>query len=155
EQRRNDVLCQISRRVSSGAVDLGRILARESATAVWRRSAIRVHDDLAPRETTIAVRPADDERASRVHMPAAVAVHPTLGQRFDDVGLHDRTHVMGCERVVEMLGGKNDLRRLDGLSVLVTHCDLTFCVWSELRLLAAFACLREHAENLVAVEDRR
>src|SRR5438477_493754 len=61
------ILRDIARRVRRGAVDLRRVLAAERASAVPGVAAVRVHDDLAPRESGVSHRSADGERAGPVH----------------------------------------------------------------------------------------
>ena len=62
----DDILGEIARDIGGRAVDLGRVLARESAAAVRGRAAIGVDDDLAPGEAGVAVGAADLEAAGRV-----------------------------------------------------------------------------------------
>ena len=76
QPRRHHILRQIARAISGRAVDLRRILAGERAAAVRRRAAIRVDDNLAPRQPRVAVRTADDEAPCRVHEQPVVRTHP-------------------------------------------------------------------------------
>src|SRR5438045_2199947 len=66
EAGRNHVLGEVAGDISGRAVDFGRVLAREGAAAVRGRAAIRIHDDLAPGHSGIAVGTADLEAAGRV-----------------------------------------------------------------------------------------
>src|SRR5215211_7003533 len=61
ETRRDNVLGEITRGISGGAIDLGWVLAREGAAAVWCIAAVSVHDDLAAGEPAVAIRPPDHE----------------------------------------------------------------------------------------------
>ena len=70
---RHDVLGDVARHVAGRAIDLRRILARERAAAVRRRSAVGVDDDLAAGDAGVAVRTADDEAARRVDVDLGVA----------------------------------------------------------------------------------
>ena len=60
------VLRDPARGVRGGAVDLGRVLAREGAAAMARHAAVGVDDDLAPGQAAVAHRTADHEAARRV-----------------------------------------------------------------------------------------
>ena len=57
EAGRHHVFRQIARRIGCTAIDLGRILAGERATAMRRRTAVCVDNDLASGQPAIAVRP--------------------------------------------------------------------------------------------------
>src|SRR6267378_6770772 len=61
QARRHHVLGHVTSGVSSRTVDLGWVLARESAAAVRAGATVRVDDDLAAGQSTVAVRPADHE----------------------------------------------------------------------------------------------
>src|SRR5690606_19599492 len=74
EPRRDDVLGDPAGAVSAGAVDLGRVLAGERATAVPAEAAVRVHDDLAAGQTGVAVRATDDEAAGGVDVVLGVGI---------------------------------------------------------------------------------
>src|SRR4029453_5878640 len=64
--RSDNVLRKIASRISRGAVDLRRVLARKGAAAVRSRTAVGVDDDLAPGDSGVPIRPADLEAAGRV-----------------------------------------------------------------------------------------
>lgn len=75
--------------VSCRAVDLGEVLAGESAASVRPPTAVRVDDDLATGETGVALRAADDEVAARVNVHDRVLVEILLrNHNFHDL-LHD------------------------------------------------------------------
>src|SRR5205814_10050077 len=84
KSRGYDVLRDIARRIRGGPVDFRRVFAAERAATVARVTAVRVDDDLAARESGIAHRPADGERAGAVHAIDRVLVEPPRGDR----GLH-------------------------------------------------------------------
>src|SRR5690606_7663088 len=90
EAGRNDVLRNVTARISRRAVDLRRVLTRERAAAVAREAAVGVDDDLAAGQTAVAHRAADDETAGRVDVELRVLRDPLRRQhRLDDL-LHDR-----------------------------------------------------------------
>src|SRR5687767_11956925 len=72
----HDVLRDVTRGIRRRAIHLRRILARECATAVRGCATVRVDNDLAARETAIALRSADDEATRRVY-----EVFDVLGER--------------------------------------------------------------------------
>jgi len=86
---RHDVLGHVARRIGSGAIDLGRILAREGAAAMPGHAAVGVDDDLAAGQTAVAHRAADDEAAGRVDEVTRVLGQPLGGQHRLDDFLHD------------------------------------------------------------------
>ncbi len=73
---RHDVLRNVARHVAGRAVHLRRILARERAAAVPAHAAVGVDDDLAARETGVAVRSADDESAGGIDVILGAANPP-------------------------------------------------------------------------------
>src|SRR3546814_19332641 len=66
-----------------GTVNLGRVLARKGAAAMRSRAAIGVDNDLANRQTSVAIRPANFEKARGIDVNILVRGHPALGT---DVG---------------------------------------------------------------------
>src|ERR1017187_9106250 len=65
QPRRDDVLGYMTRHVRRRAVDLGRVLATERAAAMTTHAAIRIDDDLAPGQTGVSHRAADDKASGR------------------------------------------------------------------------------------------
>ena len=88
ETCRDDVLRDVARRVGGRAVDLGRILPGEGAPTVPCGAAVGVDDDLAPRQSRVAHRSAEDELARRVDIDEVALVQPLLAV---EVGRQDRT----------------------------------------------------------------
>src|SRR5690349_15424694 len=76
ETRSDHVLREVARGVSGRAIDLGRILAGESAAAMRSRAAVSVDDDLAAGQARVTVRTADDKAAGRVHVELLFRAHP-------------------------------------------------------------------------------
>src|SRR5690606_29854965 len=64
--RSHDVLRDVASRIGRRPIDLRRIFAGERTAAVRRRTAVRIRDDLAARETAVALGPAHDESSRRV-----------------------------------------------------------------------------------------
>lgn len=57
----NDIFCDISCGIARAAVNLGRVLAGKSATAVSAVAAVGIDDDFSARKTAVPLRTADDE----------------------------------------------------------------------------------------------
>jgi hypothetical protein len=76
----DDVLGDVAGHVGGGAVDLGRVLAREGAAAVAAHAAVGVDDDLAAGEARVAVGAAEDELAGRVDVDGDVLVDQSPGR---------------------------------------------------------------------------
>ena len=152
----NDVLGQVARGVGSRAVDLGGVLAGEGATAVRRRAAVGVDDDLAAGKAGVAIGSTDHELAGRVDVPVAIVGDLEVAERLADVRLDDAAHLLGVPVRVEMLGRQHDLRHVGGLAVGIAHGDLALGVWAELAGLAIAFMARggQQFEDLVAVVDR-
>src|SRR5690606_21666844 len=125
-----DVLGQITRGVGRRPVDLCRVLAGECAAAVWRPAAIGVDDDLAPGETGITVRAADDELARRGDVPAAVVgdLNAAGGERLANIGRDNLAHLPAVPASVQVLRGKHDLGDFLGLAVDIAHRHLALGV---------------------------
>ena len=68
-----------------------------------RGAAICIHDDFAPSEARISIRPADHKLTCRVHMPMRVTINPAIGQRFADIWLNNGAHVFRGHLGVQML----------------------------------------------------
>ena len=83
ELGRHQVLGDVARHVAGRAIDLRRILAAERAAAVTAHAAVGIHDDLAARQSRIAVRTADHKPAGRVDVVLGLLVHHV--RRNDDV----------------------------------------------------------------------
>lgn len=84
EPRLHQRQCHPSRSVSGTAVDLGEVLAGESAPAVGPPAAIRIDDDLAACQAGIALRTADNESAARIQVVDRVLVEIMVGNDFVD-----------------------------------------------------------------------
>ena len=90
ETRGDDVLRHVPRRVRGRAVDLRRVLAGEGAAPVRRRAAVRVDDDLPPREAGVPHRPPDDELARRVDVEEVLRAELRGIEEPAEVRLQDR-----------------------------------------------------------------
>jgi hypothetical protein len=150
----DDVLCHVAGGVGGRAVDLGRILARERATAVRRRTAIGVDDDLAAGQAAVALRAADDEAAGRVDQILDFALDQFGRQhRLDDV--FDHRFADGFERHVRrVLGRQHDGVDAVRLAVDVADGDLAFGVRTQPRQTAVLAQHRLAFDQTVRQVDR-
>src|SRR5450755_1269145 len=80
----HDVLRDPAAHVSGAAINLRRIFAGERATTVTAHPAVSVHDNLAPGQTRVTLRPADDETARGVDEKFRLLREQTRGQNFFD-----------------------------------------------------------------------
>ena len=136
--RGDDVLGHPAAGVGGRAVDLGRILARERATAVAGHAAVGVDDDLASRQSGVAHRPADLEHPRRVHEHEVRAAQRRVveqlgGNRGAHDVLHDRGSQLAHVRPAPVLRGDDDALDADGLGhalrvAAVAHGDLRLAV---------------------------
>ncbi len=151
------VLGEVARRIGGRAVDLGGVLARESAAAMRRRTAIGVDDDLAAGQAGVAIGAADHEFSGRVDVPVAVAAIFRFAERLADERLDDLADLLGIPAAVEMLRRQHDLRDFRSLAVDVANRDLALGVRTELAdvALASMTASRQQLQDLVAVVDRR
>ena len=92
------------------------------------RSAIGVHDDLAAGQAGVAVGAADHELAGGVDVPVGVVGDLQVAQRLADERLHDFAHLGRVPTLVEVLGGKHDLRHLRRHPIDIGHRDLALGV---------------------------
>ena len=154
KSRRDNVLRNIACRIRRTAVNLRGILARERAAAVACPAAVGIDDDLAPRESGVAVRAADNELARRVDEVFRLRAQELCGNNllndlFDHV-LADRRKV-NC--LVVLRRDDNGIN-VDRLSVLVDHCDLCLAVRTQIRERAVLAYVRQAACKLMCEHGR-
>ena len=152
--RSHHVFRQIPRHIGRRAVHFCRILARECPTAMRRGAAVGIHDNLAPRQPRIAIRPADDELAGRVHEQLVVARHPALGQH----GFHHIPHQLadfGLLHVLRMLGRYHDGRRTYRFAIAILQTHLAFCIRQNPRESTTAAAFGKLMQNPVRVKQRR
>src|SRR5699024_3461473 len=105
---RDGVLGDPARGVGGRAVHLRRVLAGEGAATVAGHAAVGVDDDLAPGETAVTHRTADDEPAGRVDQHAGVvALDPdAVDLRLDDLRLDVLVQRVEVD-VLGVLGGQH------------------------------------------------
>src|SRR5262249_18026215 len=154
ESGRDHVLGKVARRIGGGAVALGWVLAQKGAPAVRRRPAIGIHNDLAARQTTIAVRTTYHEFSGRVDVPNRLLADPALRQRLTDIRLHDGLDVVGRQLFIDVLGRYPDLGGFDGLARLVTDRHLALGVRPERVSFTGAPRLRHDLENVMRVVNR-
>ena len=86
----DDVLRDVACKIGSAPVDLGWIFPAECAASVTAHAAVRVDDDLAPREPGITVGPTDDEAPGGIHMHLGAFVDHAGGNARHDHFIDDR-----------------------------------------------------------------
>ena len=129
---RHQVFGDIAGGVGAGAVNFGGVFAGEGATAVPGNAAVGIHQNLAPGQAGVPLRPAD-------HKPAA-GVDKILGLVVQQLRRHDGpddllNHIpadLGAESVpvgsVVMLAADDDSVNAIGFPVAVFHRDLRLAV---------------------------
>ena len=113
----HDVLGHVAGGVGSRAVDLGRILAGEGATAVRCGTAVGVDDDLAAGQAAVTLRATDDEAAGGVDQVLDVTLDQVGRQHRLDDFLDDRLFQVLLGDVGVVLGGLHD--GVDGVRAAV------------------------------------
>src|SRR5215212_1018981 len=85
----DDILCDVARHVRGGAINLGRVLARERTAAVRRVAAVSVDDDLSAGQPCIALGAAHDKAPRGIYMKFRRFVEQFLWDgRLDDLFLN-------------------------------------------------------------------
>src|SRR5918998_6318088 len=154
ESRRDHVLGHPASSVGAGAVDLCRVFARESATAVRRRSAVGVDDDLAPRKSAVALGSAGDKPACRVDQDVRASLvkellgHDRLYHGLQEVALYP------VLRPILVLGAYEDLVDPHRLGAFVAHRHLALAVGPQVVQVAILADLGQAASEAVGERDR-
>ena len=117
-------------------------------------AAVRVHDDLAPREARVAHRSADHEPPRRIDVVLRVLVQQFRRQHgLDHVLQNVRAQLVNGDRL-GVLGGDNDSVDAHWLVVgVVLHRHLALAVGPQVRQLAVLANLREPPRQLVRQRD--
>ena len=141
--RGDDVLCDVTAGIGRGTIHLRGILAGESAAAVRAGAAVGVDDDLASRETAVALGAAHHEASGGVHEEAGVfepfgGHHRTddvFNDGFDEFGLH----LVAVAPFGRVLRRENDRVGGDGLAVDVPQRHLALCVGAQVRHRAVAA----------------
>ena len=81
----DNMLCHPSRRVRRRPIHFARVFSGERAATVAAVPAVRIHDDLAPRETAVAGRSADHETSRRIDVVLCLRIQILSAHRFDHV----------------------------------------------------------------------
>ena len=131
----NNRLGNISSVVSSGSVDLGIILSRESTTSMWAPSSVGIDDDLSSSKTGISSWSTNVEFSGWVDDDLGVDEHLSWDDLLDDLLGESADDLLVADRWV-VLGGDEDI--VDSLwldfsvgELLVLNDDLRFAVWSQ------------------------
>ena len=125
---RHHVLGDITGHVARRAIHLGGILARESPAAVPSHAAVGVHDDLAPGEPRVAVRPADHEAPRGIDVIVRARIHHLRrNHRVDDVLPHFGPQRLDRNRVAVLRGNHHGVDTL-GRAVDILHAHLALAI---------------------------
>src|SRR5208282_84500 len=152
----HDILGNVSRHVSGGPVDLGRILAAEGSPAVTTHATVGVDDDLASRETGIAHGSADHKTSGGIDVILGVFIEQVGG----NYGLNDVLQNVGAQFIVA--NGFGMLRR-DDYCIHALHfagsavfdSDLGFSIGPQIRTGSILANFRKFLGELVGEGNRK
>ena len=154
----HDVLGHIARGVGGAAVDFGRILSAESATAVRTGAAVGVHDDLASGQAAVALRTANHEAAGRIDQVLRVFQPLRWNHRLDDA-FHHGFDERGFHRVAHthlgavLAGNDNGLHAVRA-AIHIAHGDLRLGIGAQKRQSAVLAQFGLALHQAVGVVDR-
>ena len=157
----HDVLGDPAAHVSGAAVHLRRVFAGKRAAAVTAHAAVAVHNDLAPGQAGVALRPADDETPGWVDEKLRFLREQPFGQNFFDDVLDAEIFDLGVRdfatvNLVRMLRGNDDVGDGNGFVVAIFHRDLRFGVGSEpCRTFAALSDFRQFTAEAMREHDGR
>ena len=131
----NEGLGNPSGSVSGGSVDLGEVLAGESATTVGTPTTVGINNDLSASETGVTLRTTNDETARGLDVVDGLVVEEVGGDDLLDDLLHDfASEVLGGD-FFGVLGGDNDSVDTEGdggtTVLLVLDSDLCLGVGTE------------------------
>ena len=121
-----------------------------------RRTAVSIHDDLAPSQAAIAIGAANHEFARGVHVEFAIRAHPAFGQN----GFHNRAqHALdfGLFQRFFMLRGHNDGGRTNRLAIHIAQSHLAFRIRQQPGhgLVLGAAERADMAQNFMCIIQRR
>ena len=150
----DQILRNIACRVCRGAVNLRAVLAGEGSAAMTTDTAVGIDDNLASRQSGIAVRAADDKTSCRIDEDLGVRVdHRRIHNRIDDILADILVNLLLADLLV-MLGGDDNRLETDRLVVLIVlDGDLRLAVSAEIRKRAVLAHLGQSAGQLVCEVD--
>jgi len=119
------------------------------------RTAISIHNDLAPGQARVAVRAADDKGPRRVHPPFGVGGDPAFGQNLGDIGFDDVADVGTGLACIGVLRRQDDRGHANRLAVFIAHGKLAFGVGAQRWLCPVFAHFGQTAQDRMGIVDRR
>ncbi|CAB4886960.1 unannotated protein [freshwater metagenome] len=137
-------------------VDLAGILAAEGTATMTTHATIGVDDDLASRETRVAMRAADNELAGGVDIHVVVIIGESRrddgpDDLFDEVGAD---HGIAIDAVL-VLGADEHVRQANRDAVLVVEGDLGFAIGAQVRNGPRLANLAEPLGQAMRQPDRQ
>ena len=149
----HDVFSHITCCVSCGAVDLGGVLTGECATAVTACATIGIDNDLATRQTAIALGSADHKTTSRVDQELGLGRQQTSRETWTDDVL-DHGLVNRCLRDFRrMLCRQHYSIDLDRLAIDVAESHLRLGIGTQPGQAAVFTQLALTLHQTVCVPD--
>ena len=151
----DDVLGHVPRHVSRAAVNLGRVLAAKRSAAVTAPTAVRIDDDLAPSQTAVAVRSADDKVARRIDMILDLATDEFLGQGWDDHLVLDKVVDRFLVDIRSMLRRQDASVDPDRFEAIVFDRDLALGIGAEPVDFALLPGFGHAVDNPMRQRDRQ
>jgi hypothetical protein len=138
--------------VGGRAIDLGRVLARKGSTAVRTPTTVRVDNDFATRQASIAVRSANDKATARIQVVNRLVVQVL----FRNNGLDDVFHEIGLDLFLRHVfavlrrndNGMDAFRHRHAIFEHVFARDLRLAVRAHPFARAILAHLRQLVANL-------
>ena len=132
----DDILGDPAAHVSCAAIYLRRVFSGKRSAAVPSHSAVAITDNLAPGDSSIAFRAADDEPASRVNQIGCFVVDPFRWHHFFDQELDQGFANLLLFHVSGMLRGNDDSRGSNWFVAVVFNRDLRFSIGTQPRNFA-------------------
>ena len=135
--RCHHVLGYVACSVGSRAVNLARVLAAECASSVCALASVGIHDNLASRETSVAMGTSDDKLArgidvvfdvvaeERKHLLRLYLLFYTGHEYVDHVVLDSGEHLLVLVKLVVLSGNHDGVDALRHSAVAVLHGHLT------------------------------
>ena len=151
----HNILGHVAAHVSGTAIHFAGVLAGKRSAAVTTHAAVGIDNDLAPGQTGVALRPADDETAGRVDEVLRPFVEQFAGQNLLNDFLDAKFFDGSVLHIARVLRGNNHIGDAHWLVVDVLDGYLALGVGPKPLDLAALANAGQLTTDLVRIHDRR
>ena len=152
--RRDDILGDVARHISGAAIDLGRILAREGATAVTSHSSVGVHDDLPPGKAAVSLGASHHETTRGVDMKNRALVEIICGDDSPDNAINHGFSKLAVLHVRGVLCRDDHALNSHGPSLAILDRHLRFAVGPDKGGLSSFPDLGQILDQTVGHLNR-